>query len=174
MVDVQCMSTSTLSKSTVREQRRLRAMAMIDAGLSQTQVALKLGVSKTSVCVWHKAYVRGGEAALRAKPHPPRSRLKPSQLRQLERILLKGPRSSGYATELWTLQRVAEVIEQRFGIRYEQSNIWHILRRMGWSCQKPEKRARERDEDAIVRWRKQDWPRIKKRPTKRPKHRGAR
>lgn len=168
------MSTSTLSKSAWRQQRRLRAMAMIDAGLSQKEVALKLGVAKSSVSNWRKVYVQGGEAALGAKPHPPRSRLKPKHLQRLEGILLKGPRSSDYPTELWTLGRVAQVIEKRFGIRYSESNVWHILRRMGWSCQKPEKRARERDEEAIVRWQKQDWPRIKKRQTERSKHGFAR
>jgi transposase len=168
------MSTSTTSKSALREQRRLRAVALVEAGLSQKDVARKLGVSKTSLSVWCKRCRQGGEAALRAKPRKARSRLKPRQLQQLERILLNGPRRSGYATELWTLKRVVEVIEKRFGIRYSESNVWHILRRMNWSCQKPEQRARERDEEAIARWRKRDWPRIKKRPTQRPKHRGAR
>lgn len=162
-----------MSKSAWREQRRLRAMVMIDAGLSQKEVALKLGVAKSSVSTWRQAYRQSGEAGLRAKPHPPRSRLKPTQLQRLEGLLLKGPRSSGYTTELWTLGRVADVIQQHFGIGYSESNVWHILRRMGWSCQKPEKRARERDEDAIVRWRKHDWPRLKKRQTQRPKHRFA-
>jgi len=77
----------------------------------------------------------------------------------------KGPRHHGYPTELWTLQRVAEVIAVHFGVQYHRGHVWKILRAMAWSCQKPERRARERDEQAIRRWRQEDWPRIKKRPT---------
>ncbi len=104
-----------------------------------------------------------------AKRHPgPVPRLSNRQRKQLERILLKGARRQGYRTELWTLPRIAEVIERRFGVTYDASSVWHILRKMDWSCQKPERRARERDEERIARWRKQDWPRIKKSAKKRP------
>ena len=82
--------------------------------------------------------------------------------------MLKGARAHGYRTELWTLRRVAEVIRRRFGAQYDPSGVWHVLRNMGWSCQKPERRARERDEERIGRWRKQDWPRIKKSAPKQP------
>ena len=84
---------------------------------------------------------------------------------QLKKRLLRGPRRHGYPTEWWTLWRVAELIARRFGVTYDPSGVWHLLRRMGWSAQKPEHRARERDEDTIVRWRQEDWPRIKKRAT---------
>jgi len=67
------------------------------------------------------------------------------------------------------LKRVAQVIHKHFGVTYDPSGVWHVLRRMGWSCQKPRRRARERNEQAIVQWRQQDWPRIKKRATERPK-----
>jgi transposase len=83
-------------------------------------------------------------------------------------MLVQGPGQHGYRTELWTLARVAEVIAVTFGIAYHPSAVWHILRAMGWSCQKPARRARERDEQTIARWRQEDWPRIKKRPKKRP------
>ena len=82
-------------------------------------------------------------------------------------LLLKGARAQGYHTELWTLPRVADLIQKHFGVIYESSSVWHVLNRMGWSCQKPERRARERDEDKIAQWRSKDWPRIKKRRTKR-------
>jgi len=80
--------------------------------------------------------------------------------------LLRGAHAHGYPTELWTLKRVAELIRKRFGVQYDPSGVWHVLRNMGWSCQKPERRARERDDEAIARWRKKDWPRIKKSPKK--------
>jgi transposase len=77
----------------------------------------------------------------------------------------------GYRTELWTLKRVAQLIGKRFGVSYDPSGVWHVLRNMNWSAQKPERRARERDEQAIAQWRKEDWPRIKKRAKKRSNRR---
>lgn len=148
------------------ERRRFRAMALLDQGRSQSQVALELGVDRSAVCKWVQAREAGGDAALKAKPHlGPKPKLSDRQVVRLEKMLRKGPGKHGYNTELWTLKRVAELIERRFGVGYDPSSVWHLLRRMGWSAQKPERRARERDEDAIVAWRQHDWPRIKKRPT---------
>jgi len=146
----------------------MRAMTLLDQGRSQAEVARELGVTPAAVSLWVKARREGGDAALRARPHPgPRPKLTAAQLARLEKLLLRGPRAFGYPTELWTLQRVAEVIQKTFRVSYDPSGVWHLLKRIGWSCQKPERRARERDEEAVVRWRKQDWPRIKKRATKR-------
>lgn len=89
------------------------------------------------------------------------------QLQQLDRLLRRGPTRCGFPTELWTLKRVAQLIEAEFGQCYDPSGVWHLLKRMGWSCQKPERRARERDEAAIAAWRKKDWPRIKKSAARR-------
>ena len=101
--------------------------------------------------------------ALAAKPHPGRPlKLSLEQRHRLLELLKKGPGHHGYVTELWTLQRVAEVIERHFAVNYDPSQVWRILRSMGWSSQKPESRAKERDEAAIKRWRRVDWPRIKK------------
>ena len=150
------------------ERRRLRAMTLLDQGRSQAQVARMLGVTHAAVSQWMKKRRQGGEAALRATPHPgPPPKLDARQRKRLETLLLRGARRNGYANELWTLARVGEVIAKHFGVTYDPSGVWHLLTRMGWSTQKPERRARERDEDAIVRWRKKDWPRIKKRPTRR-------
>lgn len=144
----------------------MRAVALLEQGLTQTQVARELGVTASAVCQWDKARKRGGVAALAAKPHPgPTPKLTPAQLRRLEKMLLRGPTRHGWATELWTCPRVAALIERRFGVRYDDSGVWHLLNRLGWSCQKPQRRAREQDEDAVATWRKKDWPRIKKRAT---------
>jgi len=164
------MATSLSRKEA--ERRRLRGVALLDQGRSQTEVALALGVSPAAVCQWVKARRDGGAEALKAKPpsgRPPK--LGPKQLARLEKLLLQGPGKHGYATELWTLRRVAEMIQKHFGKTYDPSGVWHVLTRMGWSCQKPERRARERDDDAVVRWRKQRWPHIKKRATHRQQHR---
>lgn len=150
----------------------MQAMVLLDHGGSQADVARRLGVTQGAVSQWKKRYQRDGPGALKASAHPgPQPKLTPKQLDPLGRLLLKGARAHGYRTELWTLKRVAELIQRRFGVPYDPSGVWHVLRRMGWSCQKPERRARERDERAIARWRKQDGPRIKKSATKRQNRR---
>ena len=154
------------------ERRRRRAMALIDQGMKPAAVARAVGTSRASVTRWRQAVEARGQDALKSTPHPGgKSRLTVGQRKRLIRLLLQGPRRHGYGTELWTLARVAEVIAVTFGVEYHPSAVWHILRAMGWSCQKPERRARERDEQAIARWRQDHWPRIKKRSEKRPKHR---
>jgi transposase len=100
---------------------------------------------------------------LKAKPHRgPKPRLNKTQKQRLVKILVAGPRKSGYRTDLWTCPRVAEVIAKKFGVKYHAAHVWKILRSLGMTCQKPEQRARERDEAAIARWRKLEWPRIKR------------
>jgi transposase len=147
------------------EQRRLRAMTLLEQQFSQAEVASQLGVTQAAVSQWVRAYRRDGPEALKAKIHPgPKPKLDFRQLKRLERLLLEGPTRHGFATDLWTLPRIVELIRRTFGVHYDPSGVWHVLVRMGWSCQKPERRARERDEQAIETWRKNDWPNIKKRP----------
>jgi transposase len=152
------------------EQRRRYAVALLDRGMKPVVVAQTLRASLASVGRWREACRVGGLEALSAKPVPGRPpKLGPAQRRQISGLLLQGPIPHGFSTELWTLARVAEVIESRFGVRYHPSQVWRILLALGWSCQKPQSRARERDEVAIARWRRVDWPRIKKRRGIRPK-----
>jgi transposase len=142
---------------------------LLEEGKTQAEVARALATSTASVSRWKQAYEQEGQTALSARPHPGRQpKLTAKQLERLAKLLLQGPGRHGYSTHLWTLSRVAEVILIRFGVSYDPSGVWHVLRRMGWSCQKPERRARERDEQAIATWRREDWPRIKKRSKKRP------
>ena len=151
------------------EQRRRQAISLLGQGLKAIQVAQALGASPASVTRWRQAYEKQGQAGLSARPHPGRRpKLTARQRERLGKLLLQGPAAHGYRTELWTLARVAEVIAVTFGVPYHPSQVWRILRAMGWTCQKPERRARERDEEAIARWRRVDWPNIKKRPKKRP------
>jgi len=147
-------------------RRRLGGRLLLE-GKGVREVARLVGASPSSVERWKEAIRKGGMEALKAKPHPGRPpRLSSRQKNQLVKILLKGPRKAGYQTDLWTCPRVAQVIEDSFGVKYHPDWVWYILRSLGWSCQKPERRARERDEAAIARWRKSDWPRIKKSPQK--------
>ena len=146
------------------EQRRLRAITLLEQKFSQSEVARQLGVTPAAVCQWVKVRRRDGPEALKAKIHPgPKPKLNVRQLKRLEKLLLQGPTRHGFATDLWTLPRIVELIRRTFGVNYDPSGVWHVLVRMGWSCQKPERRARERDEHAIKTWRKNAWPDIKKR-----------
>lgn len=145
------------------EARRLKAARLFARGCPQAQVARALGVSPMSVCRWHRVWLSGGTQALRRQAPPgPRPRLSERQRRQLLKQLLKGPQAHGHATQLWTLARIARLIQKLFGVRYHPGHIWYVLRRLGWTTHRPGWRARERDEAAIARWREEDWPRIKR------------
>ena len=147
------------------EYRRQLGGKLLAQGKGVREVARLLAVAPSSVSRWKQALKRGGERALQAKSHPgPAPRLSAAQTRRLVALLVGGPRAAGYATELWTCPRVAEVIQRRFGVRYHAAHVWRLLRALAWRPQKPEHQARERDEAAIARWRRQTWPRLKKSP----------
>ena len=148
------------------EQRRWRAVELMEHGYGNATIAGLLGTSTVSVWRWRKAYRHRGDAALSAKPiagRPPR--LSARQRRSLVRRLLKGAMAEGFASDLWTCPRIAQVIEERYGVRYHVDHVPRLLAGLGFSCQKPERQARERDEEAVQRWVRHDWPRIKKRRT---------
>jgi transposase len=128
-------------------------------------VSRRLGCSKASACRWKQALAQGGAKALAPKPVPGRPRkLQEEQCRQLLALLLKGAVACGYPNELWTLDRVAEVIGREFGVFYHPHHAWRLLRRHSWSCQVPEWRAMQRDESAIAHWKRCRRPHIKKGP----------
>lgn len=154
------------------EARRRRAAALLAKGLNLSQVARQVGASPSSVKRWKEMTKTGGWEALVAKPHPGRPpRLSAKERQKLEGLLLKGASAHGYAGQLWTLGRVAEVIEKHFGVRYHPCHVWKLLRALGWSAQRPQRRARERDEAEIERWRRERWPHIKKGAPAGPPHR---
>ena len=141
------------------EARRLQAARLFEQGLSQAAVSRKLGVKPASVCRWYRDWKSGGRQALRRKGAAGRkARMSAAQLRQLESALLKGPQAHGYHSELWTLERIGTLIQQRFGVRYYRGHVWKLLRKLGWSPQRPALQAKERDEAAIAKWRKVRWP----------------
>jgi transposase len=145
------------------EMRRRIAGKLLKEGRGVREVARLVGASPSSVFRWKEALNAGGAAALAAKPHPGRpARLAAPQKAALLTILRRGPRAAGFSTELWALRRVAQVIEHEFGVHYHPGHVWTILRALRWSAQKPERRARERDEAAVSRWPTQEWERIKK------------
>jgi len=146
------------------EARRLLAARLLLQGKRASWVAREVGAARSSVSRWNAALEKGGMEALRARKAPGLTpRLTPRQKDRLVRILLRGPRKSGYRTELWTCPRVAAVIERVFAVKYHPAHVWKILHeQLGWTCQMPEHQAREKDDEAIQRWREEDWPRIKK------------
>jgi transposase len=148
------------------EKRRRRAARLFERGATQAEVARELEVSRQSVSRWYADWQAGGTGALKAAGRAGRMpRLTKAQLGQVDRALRRGPRAHGFATDLWTLGRVAEVIEAETGVRYHPGHVWKLLRdRLGWSRQRPARRAVERDDDAIARWVATDWPRIKRGP----------
>lgn len=145
------------------EQRRRRAVELLDKGSNPPDVARKIGCSLSSVYYWNELRKKKGQEALKSKPVPGRpERLTGRQKRSLVKILVDGPLKQGYSTELWTLKKISKVIDKSFGVEYHPSHVWKILQDLGWSCQKPETQARERDEKKIKKWIRYSWPHIKK------------
>lgn len=145
------------------EKRRRKAVELLQREMTLEAVANAVKASTSSVKRWRAAYEQEGDEGLNSTPHAgPRSRLTEKQKEQLGKILLRGAQASGYPNDLWTCPRVLEVIQKRFGVIYHVDYIGTLLHKLGWSVQKPEHRARERDEAEIQRWRREEWPRIKK------------
>jgi transposase len=144
----------------------MQAADMFSRGKRQVDVAAKLGISQPTASRWYQAWLSGGRAALAGTGRAGRMRkLSDEQLEAVEAALLAGPKANGYPTEMWTLARVAEVIETVTGERHGTTQTWTILReRLGWSRQRPARRAKERNDEAIATWIKAEWPRIKKAP----------
>ncbi len=150
------------------EQRRREAAELLRQGIHQAEVARRVGAHRQSVSRWAEQLERGGLRALRQAGRAGRkARLRPEDLRRIERGLKRGPEALGYENGLWTSARVARLIEKECGVRYHAGHAWRILRQLGWSCQRPTGRALERDEEKIRQWKQKRWPEIKKKPKKR-------
>ena len=133
------------------EKRRMEAARLLRQGLSQ------------SVSRWATELEGAGTAGLKKAGRAGRKPLlSDGDRRKVESKLKQGAQARGYTTELWTTSRVADLIEQECGVRYHPAHVWRLLQQLGWSCQRPGKRALERDEQKIERWKKQRWPRLKK------------
>lgn len=145
--------------------RRLKALELYRAGIWQSEISRKLDVSRQTVSRWILAYKTSGKKALvwNGKKGRP-SKLSPQALRRIEKALLRGPKAFGYKTDLWTLRRIRDLISKMEGVTYDQATVWRLLKKLSWSPQRPAKKAIQRDEAAIETWRKEAWPRIKKKP----------
>lgn len=146
-------------------KKRLRAGRLLLSGKSCAEVAASTGVARQTVYTWKRLLDEGGIDALRAVPERGRpARLDERQLASVRAAILRSPTEHGFGTELWTLKRVGAVIERMHGVRFSQTQVWRILGSLGFSPQKPDKRAIERDEDAVRAWKRRTWPALKKKP----------
>ena len=146
------------------EQRRLKGAKLLSKGVRAAEVARRLGVARQSVAEWERMLEEKGKDGLKRRSLGRPPQVSEAQCAELGKMLVEGALAQGFATELWTLPRVARLIKQRFGIAYSTGHIWHLLRRLGFSCQKPARRAIQRDEAAIERWKRRRWPALKKTP----------
>jgi transposase len=148
-------------------KRRVKAGRMLKSGKKPAEVAKAVGVARQTVYTWVRILEEGGIDALReinvgGRP----AQLAPEQFERLRQLLLDGAPAQGFGTELWTIKRVRHLIEREFGHRYSEVHVWRILGGLGFSSQKPERRAIERDEGAVRRFKRHTFPGLKKKPSK--------
>jgi len=149
-------------------KRRVRAARLLQAGRKPAEVAAMVGAPRQTVYRWREVLQAEGIDGLRNMSKGGRpALLGAEELMRLQVALLEGPTAHGFGTPLWTLKRVRVFIEREFGVHYSEVHVWRLLGQMGFSSQKPERRALERDEAAIETWKKRTWPRHKKKPAER-------
>src|SRR5579859_6029576 len=146
------------------EQRRMRAVDLFEQDVIPAEIAREVGVSHQIVSDWRRVWRQSGRDALCAAGRAGRRpKLTSEQIAEVEVVLAKGAEANGYPTDLWTLPRVAEVIERISGVSYHPGHVWYILLRdqLIWTRQRPARRAVERNDAALARWVKQRWPQLK-------------
>ena len=122
----------------------------------------KLGVSAVAVCQWKAEWKKSGRNGLLSGHYGPASKLSPKKEKEVRKKILKGAEANGFSGDFWTLGRITSAVKTWTGVLYQERSVWHVLKRLGFSCQKPSKRAVERDEKVIRTWTKELWPQIKK------------
>jgi len=149
-----------------RQARRDRAAELFAQGRSQAEVARQLDVSRQSASRWQTRWQAEGATALRSRgPTGRRPKVPDSELGAIERALLQGALAHGFATDVWTLDRIAVVVQGLTGVALSNPSVWRLLRdRLGWTVQRPARQAKERDEQAVQHWVAKEWPRIKRGP----------
>ena len=149
----------------VYERRRRRAIELLKNGERPVDVARILGVDRRSVRRWNAAYRQQGIRALRSRHNSGRpAKLSTETTKQLRKVLVEGAGAAGFPTDLWTCPRVATVIRKRYGVSYHVDYLPRLLRSLGFTPQKPQRRAVERNRNRIRGWKYVQWPRIKKKP----------
>jgi|SRR5215472_10862898 len=153
------------TKADLGTWRRQRAWELHQAGWWSKDMATALGVSQGAVSQWLTCAREGGVEALQSTPRPgPTPRLTAEQRAQIPGLLARGAEAYGFGGDVWTANRIADVIWRTFGVRSHRDQVSRLLRQIGWSRQQPIERATQRDEQAIEQWHEQRWPALKKKP----------
>ena len=148
-----------------REIRRRRAWELKQAGWQAIKIAEALGVTRGAVSQWFKkAETEGVEALSKSRGGGPKAKLSEAELKRLPELLSQGAQGHGFRGEVWTRARVGEVIKQEFGVSYTPEHVGYLLKKIGWSRQKPVQRASQRNEATIEQWRLERWKMLKKKP----------
>lgn len=146
-----------------REKTRFKAAKLFKKNIPQAEIARKLKVIPAAVNYWRIDWEEHGQAGLKSKGHPGfKSKLTDDKRAVFKRAVLKGPLNYGFETSLWTLSRLAAVMKKTTGIKFGHDRAWQIVRELGFTCQKPQIRAAERDEAAIKAWKEKRLPGLKK------------
>jgi transposase len=148
------------------ELRRRKGMRMLKRGDSQSEVARACGVTRQTTSTW-AGMLAADAQAWRRKPIGRPPALQSGDLKRLSKRLLDGAIANGFPTEVWTLARVAKLIERECAVTFSVANVWHVLRALGFSNQRPAGRAIQRDEPAIKTWRNRRWLALKKSPSRK-------
>lgn len=147
----------------VLERRRVSAGKLFARGVSQAAVSEKYGVSRAAACQWYGLWRKDKRKGLLSRGAPGfDSQLNEKKKKQLKQVIMKGPVASGYETDFWTIDRIRAVAKKKLKVNLGYTRIWNTVIGLGFSCQKPERRARERNEKAITDWKLKEFPRLKK------------
>lgn len=147
------------------EERRIKAGILFTKGTSQAEVARRFKVATPSVHAWHAAWEKNGVAGLKSKRgiFGRIPRLTEAGIEKVRIAVLAGPRKAGFRTDMWTLTRIAKVIKRVASVSYHPNHVWRVLRAMGFTCQKPSAKPKERNEREIKQWKEAAWPAMQKR-----------
>jgi transposase len=155
------MNTLILTRQQI-QQKRQEAIALFEQDLSNSEIARRIGINRSTVSGWKQLWQAQGKEGLQLHTPGRTARLSAEQVEKVLQALLQGAEAHGFPTPLWTLERIAEVIFRETGVQYNSHYVAELLHQWDWSAQKPEPVAKERDEAEITRWRTEEWPRIKK------------
>lgn len=154
-----------VSRLSEAQRKRVKAARLLQANKPVAQVAQAVGVARQTVYTWKRVLDESGVDGLRAMVDVGRpGQLSPADFKWLDTALRQGAQAHGFGTELWTLKRVGELIKRQFGVEFSDVHVWRLLGSMGFSSQKPERRAIERNEDAVRDWKRKTLPALKKKP----------
>lgn len=151
-----------MAKMDEATRKRVRAGRLMLAGKTPAEAARAVGVSRQTAYTWKARLSEGGIEALRGMTTGRPAQLDEQQLQGLRIALLEGAMAHDFGTELWTLKRVRVLIERLYEVRFSEVHVWRVLGALGFSSQKPERRAIERDETAVSAWKRKTWPALKK------------